>query len=286
VTPSDCGERGSARPRRPRSVVELCLVAVVALSLAGCTAGSTSPPSGSLGDEGASSPVLAGTSPPPGAGGASGRPTTRPSATGDPTSRPSARPVVVVPGTALAALGRLPVKGRAPMTGYVRALFGPRWADVDGNGCDTRNDILQRDLTDLALRRGGCLVQSGILVDPYTGAVVHFVRGPATSPLVQIDHVVALGDAWQKGAQGWTTQRRTALANDPLDLLAVEGWVNEQKGDGDAATWLPPRRAYRCAYVARQIAVKRKYGLWVTPAERDAMRRVLAACPRQPLPSG
>ena len=110
------------------------------------------------------------------------------------------------------------------------------------------------------------------------------MRGVATSTLVQIDHVVALGDAWQKGAQSWTLARRTALANDPLELLAVGGAVNGAKSDGDAATWLPPRRAYRCDYVARQIAVKAKYGLWVTSAEKDAMARVLATCPAQPLP--
>ena len=182
------------------------------------------------------------------------------------------------------ALGRLAVKGRAPMTGYTRAQFGPAWRDVDGNGCDTRNDILTRDLTDRTYLAGGCKVATGVLHDHYTGDVIAFVRGVATSTLVQIDHVVALGDAWQKGAQSWTLERRTALANDPLELLAVGGAVNGAKSDGDAATWLPPRRAYRCDYVARQIAVKAKYGLWVTSAEKDAMARVLATCPAQPLP--
>ena len=191
-------------------------------------------------------------------------------------------------GSALAALRRLPVKGRAPWTGYSRAQFGPAWADVDRNGCDTRNDILRRDLRQVVLKPGthGCVVLRGVLVDPYTGTTVAFVRGVYTSRAVQIDHVVALGDAWQKGAQGLSPARRTALANDPLDLLAVTGSVNEQKGDGDAATWLPPRRSYRCSYVARQVAVKTAYHLWVTAAERDAMARVLAACPRQALPTG
>jgi hypothetical protein len=191
-------------------------------------------------------------------------------------------------GSALAALRRLAVKGRAPRTGYTRAAFGPAWADLDHNGCDTRDDVLRRDLSGVVLRSGthGCVVARGVLADPYTGATVSFVRGVATSRAVQIDHVVALGDAWQKGAQLLGPARRAAFANDPLGLLAVGGAVNERKGDGDAATWLPPRRSYRCAYVARQIAVKAKYHLWVTPAERDAMARVLAACPRQPLPRG
>ncbi|UER55826.1 HNH endonuclease [Kineosporiaceae bacterium SCSIO 59966] len=189
--------------------------------------------------------------------------------------------------TALALLGTLEVKGRAPRTGYDRDLFGPRWADTDRNGCDTRNDTLRRDLTDVVLKPGtnGCVVLSGSFVEPYSGAHVDFVRGQGTSELVQIDHVVALSDAWQKGAQQWTPQRRLAFANDPLNLLAVDGALNQQKGDGDAATWLPPNKAFRCAYVARQVAVKVKYDAWVTAAERGAVARVLSACPDEPVPS-
>ncbi|NYG06276.1 hypothetical protein BJ986_000763 [Phycicoccus badiiscoriae] len=190
------------------------------------------------------------------------------------------------PGAAVTTLATLVLKGRAPRTGYERARFGQAWADVDRNGCDTRNDILRRDLTRFTLKAGthGCLVLKGTLHDPYTGSTIAFVRGPSTSNAVQIDHVVALSDAWQKGAQQWSLAQRTAFANDPLNLLAVDGPTNLRKGDGDAATWLPPRKAGRCAYVARQIAVKHRYRLWVTAAERDAMVRVLSACPGQPLP--
>jgi Protein of unknown function (DUF1524) len=189
-------------------------------------------------------------------------------------------------GSAATALGTLVVKGRAPKTGYDRAIFGPAWADVDRNGCDTRNDVLRRDLTAYNLRSGtnGCLVLSGTLRDPYTGATIAFVRGQNTSSKVQIDHVVALSDAWQKGAQQWSTPRRTAYANDLLNLLAVDGLTNQRKGDGDAATWLPPSKTYRCPYAARQVAVKARYGLWVTSAERDALARILATCPAQSLP--
>src|SRR5450759_5212954 len=131
----------------------------------------------------------------------------------------------------------------------------------------------------------GCLVLSGTLQDPYTAMTIMFVRGQSTSAKVQIDHVVALSDAWQKGAQQWSTQRRTAFANDSLNLLAVDGPTNARKGDGDAATWLPPNKAYRCSYAARQVAVKVKYGLWVTGAEGEALTRILAACPSQKLPT-
>lgn len=191
------------------------------------------------------------------------------------------------PGTALAAVDLLEVRGRAPKTGYARDLFGDGWVDIDRNDCSTRNDVLARDLVDVTYVPGtrGCVVESGTLVDPYSGATIEFRRGPDTSPLVQIDHVVALADAWQKGAQAWDEATRVVFANDPLNLLAVDGALNRQKGSGDAATWLPPNRGFRCAYVARQVAVKLAYGLWVTPAERDAMVRVLSACPDEPLPA-
>jgi hypothetical protein len=191
----------------------------------------------------------------------------------------------VTDGNAVALLATLPVKGKAPMTGYARtADFGVAWIDVDHNGCDTRNDILARDLT-AVIRSGPCKVLSGDLASPYTGATIDFVRGNTTSTLVQIDHVVSLGNAWQTGAQQLTLAQRTTLANDPLNLLAVDGKSNEQKGDGDAATWLPSNKAIRCAYVSRQISVKATYGLWVTTAEHDAMARILASCPTQPATS-
>ena len=186
---------------------------------------------------------------------------------------------------ALARLSLLQIKGRAPKTGYERAQFGESWTDdvdVDGghNGCDTRNDILRRDLTAVVTKDGtrGCKVQSGSHFDEYTGNTAPFVSGQDTSPLVQIDHVVALSNAWQTGAQQLDLPTRTALANDPLNLQAVTGAVNQEKSDGDAATWLPPRKPYRCTYIARQIAVKEKYGLWVTQAEHDAMARMLGNC--------
>jgi hypothetical protein len=190
-------------------------------------------------------------------------------------------------GDAAAALAALPVKGRAPRTGYDRDQFGQRWADVDRNGCDQRNDVLARDLVDEEFRPGtrSCVVLSGRLTDPYSGRTIEFARGQDTSDDVQIDHVVALSNAWQTGAQQLDPDTRELLGNDPLNLLAVDGPTNQAKGDGDAATWLPPARGYRCAYVARQVAVKAKYGLWVTAAERDAIARVLGGCPGEPLPA-
>ncbi|HJV99762.1 MAG TPA: DUF1524 domain-containing protein [Arthrobacter sp.] len=183
-------------------------------------------------------------------------------------------------------LATLPIKGRAPKTGYYRALFGQAWADIDRNGCDTRNDILKRDLTGITYTNSvPCKVQSGTLADPYTGTTISFLRGTATSSAVQIDHVVALSDAWQKGAQQLTVEQRTAFANDPLNLQSTDGPTNMKKGDGDAATWLPPNKGFRCEYVARQISVKATYSLWVTQAEHDAMARILADCDGQLAPT-
>ena len=190
------------------------------------------------------------------------------------------------PGLATAVLETLPVKGRAPKTGYTRDQFGQAWADVDRNGCDTRNDILKRDLTSTTYKAKtrNCVVLSGTLLDRYSGESINFLRGNITSMEVQIDHVVALSNAWQTGAFKLTTEQRKAFANDPLNLFAVKGRLNSQKGDGDAATWLPPLKSFRCAYVAQQIAVKAKYSLWVVPPEKAAMLSILAKCPTQKVP--
>ena len=190
------------------------------------------------------------------------------------------------PGLATALLETLAVKGRAPKTGYARDQFGQAWADVDRNGCDTRNDILKRDLTGIAYKAGtrNCVVASGNLLDRYSGETINFVRGNVTSMEVQIDHVVALSNAWQTGAFKLSVDQRKALANDPLNLFAVKGRLNSQKGDGDAATWLPPLKSFRCTYVAQQIAVKAKYSLWVVAPEKAAMVAILAKCPTQKVP--
>ena len=179
-------------------------------------------------------------------------------------------------------------KGRAAKTGYTRDQFGPAWADVDRNGCDTRNDILKRDLSEEVFKEKTkpCVVLSGTLIDPFSGETINFVRGVVTSNEVQIDHTVALSNAWQTGAFKLTADQRKAFANDPLNLLAVKGKLNSQKGDGDAATWLPPLKSFRCDYVSRQIAVKIKYKLWFTAPEKEAMIRILKTCPEKALPIG
>jgi hypothetical protein len=186
------------------------------------------------------------------------------------------------PIDALAALNNLEVKGRAPKTGYARSQF-PHWSDPDRNGCDARNDTLKRDLTNVTYKVGTreCKVIAGQLLDPFTGKVINF---SATKVVIDIDHVVALSNAWQTGAAYFDKNKRTQIANDPLNLLAVDSKLNRQKGDGDAATWLPPYKAFRCEYVARQVAVKAKYGLWVTQPEKVAIDKILSTCVGQKLP--
>ena len=184
--------------------------------------------------------------------------------------------------TAKQGLSQLPVKGRAPKTGYARELFSDGWGSI--GECDLRNYILRRDLKNIIWRDSpACTVATGTLVDPYTAKTINFVRGVGSSLAVQIDHVVAVSDAWQKGAQKLTANQRFNFYNDPLNLLAVDGPTNAQKSDSDAASWLPPNKAFRCSYVARQVSVKRKYNLWVTSAEKDAILRVLTTCPKQKL---
>lgn len=192
--------------------------------------------------------------------------------------------VQTVQGTlAVDALNKLEVKGRAPKTGYSREQFSNDWGTI--GGCSVRELILARDLKNKVIDKDGCRVLSGTLKsDPYTGKEIAFLRGPTSSQAVQIDHVVAVSDAWQKGAQQLNKDQRYNFYNDPLNLLAVDGPTNNKKGDGDAATWLPPNKDYRCRYVARQVAVKVKYTLWVTDAEKNAIKQVLETCSGQVLP--
>jgi hypothetical protein len=195
----------------------------------------------------------------------------------------AASAVTVTKERATAIIETLAVKGRAAKTGYDRSSFS-HWRDPDRNGCDARNDILRRDLTNLLIKSdsNGCKVLGGVLADPYSGKNIDFVFGAS---LVDIDHVVALSNAWQTGAFQFTSEIRLQFANDPLNLLAVSASLNRQKGDGDAATWLPPTKSYRCQYVARQIAVKKKYGLWLTKPEKVAMSTLLAKCPKEEIPN-
>lgn len=184
--------------------------------------------------------------------------------------------------TALTVLEELDVKGRAPKTGYSREMFYDGWPEIDG--CSLRQRILKREMGDSAVL-DGCYVVAGEFDEPYTGEHRTLTERSQFAD-IQIDHVVALSDAWQKGAQNISQEARYALATDPLNLLAVDGGANKQKSDGDAATWLPKNKAFRCQYVARQVAVKYKYKLWVTQAEKDAIVRVLGNCPSEPILSG
>ncbi|WP_084077322.1 DUF1524 domain-containing protein [Demequina sp. NBRC 110057] len=181
----------------------------------------------------------------------------------------------------MAAVLALTVRAEASSDGYSRDQFGDGWVDVDRNGCGTRDDMLALRLDNVETS-GSCTVTSGDLPDPFTGEWIHFERGGASE--VDIDHLVALSAAWTTGAQDLTYSERVSLANDPLNLEPVDAGENRTKGDDDASEWLPPAADFRCEYVARQAAVKTKYGLWLTASERDAMVSVLETCPQQQLP--
>ena len=189
------------------------------------------------------------------------------------------------PAAAAAALAQLPVAPKTGLAGYERdcgdgagCVFGPAWADVDGNGCDQRNDVLHRDLTAIQVRAGthGCIVTSGTLADPYTGTTVHFTKADAGE--VPIDHVVPLAAAWTQGAAAWTAQKREDFANDLDNLLATDREQNSAKGDSTAEEWVPPDPAYGCSYATVVVTVKQEYGLSVTAAEAGALRSLLATC--------
>jgi len=175
-------------------------------------------------------------------------------------------------------LAKIAIKGRAPKTNYSRDQFYDNWPNV--NGCSLRQLIIKRELGDTAVL-DGCNVISGSYTEPYTGQEKTFSERSEISSGIQIDHVVALSDAWQKGAQNISSNKRYELATDPLNLLAVDSSANQTKSDGDAATWLPPNKAFRCQYVARQVSVKYKYSLWMTQAEYDKISEILQTCPNE-----
>lgn len=164
-------------------------------------------------------------------------------------------------------------------SGYKRTeQFGEAWPDVDNNGCDTRNDILARDLTNTTVDNR-CRVTTGTLNDPYTGTTINFTRGQGTSDKVQIDHIVALNEAWGSGANQWSQEQRIAFANDPANLIAADGPSNTSKGAKDATQWATPDNpAFTCTYLTRQVILKNHYQLTVDKAEYAALNEGLAGC--------
>lgn len=207
--------------------------------------------------------------------------------TSTPTGTPSASSVPVA-GTALDLLGTLEVKPASSNGKYDRDLFGDPWEDIDGNGCDTRNDMLLRDLEEITVQADECTVILGTIVDPYSGKTVNFDKSKGGGGGLDIDHVIALSAAFRTGGEAWNSEKKLQFANDPLNLITSASGPNRAKGDKDASEWLPATAgnpAYNCIYVARQVAVKAKYGSWVTQAESDAMRTVLNTCPTEAVPT-
>jgi len=199
-----------------------------------------------------------------------------------PSSQPSASSTVSAAAVsdALQDLRALSVSD-AYVPGYDRALFGQAWADVDHNGCDTRNDVLRRDLVDVVTKPGtrGCVVLPGTLHDPYTGRTIAFTRGETSSLAVQIDHRYPLALAWRHGAASWTTEQREAFANDQTtNLVAVDGQANEDKSDFGPGEWMPPHAGDACAYATSFVAVATKWRLSIGTADEHALDRTITGC--------
>jgi hypothetical protein len=181
---------------------------------------------------------------------------------------------------AVALIKKVATKGRGPKTGYSRDEFGSAWTDsapggipYSHNGCDSRNDLIKRDGTDLHFRGGSkCVVSSMKLDDPYTGKVINWTKTHATT--VQIDHVMPLSYDWQMGAAHWSKGKREDIANDPLNLIPVDGPSNGSKSDSGPASWLPPNHQIRCSYAVRFAQVSQKYDLPVTTADKDMMLKL------------
>jgi hypothetical protein len=189
------------------------------------------------------------------------------------------------PAAATAALAARPVAAKTSLDGYDRdcgsgggCVFGPAWADTDRNGCDQRNDVLHRDLTEVEIREGThhCVVIAGMLDDPYSGETVRFEKETAAE--VPIDHVVPLAAAWVQGAAGWTAEERRTFANDPANLMATTREQNSAKGDSTAEEWVPADPVYGCSYATVVVTVKQTYSLSVTREEAAALESLLATC--------
>ncbi|MDU0305317.1 HNH endonuclease family protein, partial [Streptomyces sp. PAL114] len=199
-------------------------------------------------------------------------------------TRPGLAPLTDAKDRAAAAavIDKVATKGRGPKTGYDRDEYGYAWMDTaDGvplarNGCDTRNDLLKLHGRDVQFRTGSdCVVVSMDLYDPYTGKDIAWKKAKAAE--VQIDHVIPLSYSWQMGASRWSESKREQLANDPLNLLPVDGGANSAKRDSGPASWLPPAKGIRCAYAVRFAQVAVKYELPVTTADKTAMREQCGA---------
>ncbi len=192
----------------------------------------------------------------------------------------------VAPGVdVLAGIAEIPARLRGH--DYRRAAFGDAWDDDNDapggrNGCDTRNDILDRDLVDktyVAITRCPTAVATGVLHDPYTDATVAFMRGNQVGAAVQIDHIVPLALAWDLGARDWPQAQRLRFANDPANLIAVAGQANQDKGDAEPARWMPPNHAFWCQYAVQFAAVLRGYRLPVDAPSATVLRDAAGTCP-------
>lgn len=264
-------------PKKTNTIASIGATVVLLLSLTACgsTVNTPTPTPNKAPETATSSPAVPAKSPE----------SVTPKKTVTPTKAPTTDTPIVTAGTALAALQALPIKPLDHTNDYKRTKFGTAWADVDKNGCDTRNDILARDLTSIA-KSGNCTVQTGTFADPYTGLTINFDKSKGGGGGVDIDHVVALSNAWSTGAASWDDATRLKYANDPMVLLSSDSGENRGKGDKDAANYLPPNVGFQCEYVARQITVRKSYNMWVTSAEKQAMEKVLSTCPQEPLLTG
>jgi len=235
---------------RPLRVVPLVLVAMIVVAVLGLVACAPSVPA------------------------TAARPA--PTATSSAPPRPGSTPTAAQ-GALVAMIDALPVSSSTPPAKYVRADFGAAWADTDRNGCDTRNDVLARDLLDAQTKPDtrGCVVTSGVLHDPYTGTTLTWTKAGGG---IDIDHVVPLEQAWAAGAWTWTTERREQFANDLPELQATVSSTNRAKGDSPIQTWTPPDPTYLCTYTTRWVQTKTTWQLTVTQDEKTRLLHLATNC--------
>lgn len=172
--------------------------------------------------------------------------------------------------SAASLLAQLPVAAEHN-AGYDRDLFD-YGIDADHDGCITRKEVLIRDAVTLSSVSKSCALY-GTWTSLYDNTTT------ADPNTLEVDHLVPLAEAWYSGAYAWTHQQQVAFGNDvdyKWDLQAVTAALNQGKGAGDPAEWIPPQN--QCTYVAAWIGVKYRWHLAVDSREKATLDTYLASC--------
>ncbi len=158
---------------------------------------------------------------------------------------------------------------------YSRDSLPTDWKDLDGNGCNTREDILKKYTSEYTGRFDGCKIKSGKFYDYYNGKFLRYDKSVDTGGGIQIDHIVAIGNAWISGGYKWGKDEWISYINDEEVLIPTSSKTNREKSDKDITEWKPANNSYLCTYAEKQVEIKDKYKLTVTEKEKAELKSIL-----------